>query len=101
LNVSSANLRGALGSASLMYLALPVALFLLGWLRPLLGLASVALLAAAVWAAVRDAQRGPAPPDRALSPVWLAASALPVALVFAVAVVGVALDATGDWSKNF
>jgi hypothetical protein len=100
LTVSSANLRGALTTATLVYLALPVAVFLLGWLRPTLGLASTALLAVAVGSAIRDGRRAPRPPDRMLSPTWLAASAVPVALVFAVAVVGVALDASGDWSKH-
>jgi hypothetical protein len=57
--VSLAALGGGLRVVTAVYLAFPVWLFLIGWLRPLPGLLLAALLAAGVWRFAVDSRRDP------------------------------------------
>ncbi len=101
VNVSVDTLRRGLIPTSYVYLALPVAIFLLGWLRILPGVLLTAALAFSVFAAARSGARGGPKPDRALSVAWLAAALVPMAAAIAWGALGVAADFNGDWSQRF
>lgn len=83
---------------SLAYLVLPFAIFLLGWLRPVLALPSFLLLAAAAYYAYRDTARAPAPAlDRSAWPIPGQRLAAMAAVVFAV----VATTGIGGFAFQF
>jgi len=94
-------LRKLLVPATLAYLGLPVAVFLLGWLRPLAGVPLTLALALAVARAGRTTGAPGEAKPRAVSPAGLAAALLPFAAVVAAAAVGVVLDFNTDWALRF
>jgi hypothetical protein len=101
VSVDLARLRRGLGPASALYLAIPVAIFGLGYLRPGYALLFTAALAASLVLALRGARSGRAAEERC-APAWaLLAALLPIALAVAAGALGVAVDYNGDWSQRF
>ena len=101
MSVDLARLRRGLGPATALYLAIPVAIFGLGYLRPGYALLFIAALAASLVLALRGARAGPAAEERS-APAWaLLAALLPIALAVAAGALGVAVDYNGDWSQRF
>jgi hypothetical protein len=80
VSVDLARLRRGLGPATALYLAIPVAIFGLGYLRPGYALLFSAALAASLVPALRGARARPAAAERS-APTWaLLAALLPIAL---------------------